>query len=185
MPYESKSYHDVFFSSFIPQVSAVILWKISFLRVKAVHGLAFLSLYILGYCKRREVLEREFKCIAVQKKWTCWIMLDKCTRSENVLGWSVYRIATCFCSLMWVGLYVLRRCFCSPSSGSSDSNSSSSEGSRARSVQSAATHPPPAPPPLSLDCDEPRRSFGIRVQNLPVRSTGRFQNCVCWVFLLQ
>ncbi|KAM9443656.1 msx2-interacting protein isoform 1-T1 [Clarias gariepinus] len=59
----------------------------------------------------------------------------------------------------------------STGSGSSDSNSSSSEGSRARSVQSAATHPPPAPPPLSLDCDEPRRSFGIRVQNLPVRST--------------
>ncbi|XP_066526817.1 msx2-interacting protein isoform X2 [Hoplias malabaricus] len=53
----------------------------------------------------------------------------------------------------------------------SDSNSSSSEGSRARSVQSAATHVPPAPPALSLDCDEPRRSFGIRVQNLPVRST--------------
>uniref|UniRef100_A0AAR2L353 Msx2-interacting protein n=1 Tax=Pygocentrus nattereri TaxID=42514 RepID=A0AAR2L353_PYGNA len=53
----------------------------------------------------------------------------------------------------------------------SDSNSSSSEGSRARSVQSAATHVPVAPPPLSLDCDEPRRSFGIRVQNLPVRST--------------
>ncbi|XP_035376527.1 msx2-interacting protein isoform X1 [Electrophorus electricus] len=59
----------------------------------------------------------------------------------------------------------------STGSGSSDSNSSSSEGSRARSVQSAATHAPPAPPPLSLDCDEPRRSFGIRVQNLPVRST--------------
>ncbi|XP_072521538.1 msx2-interacting protein isoform X2 [Salminus brasiliensis] len=53
----------------------------------------------------------------------------------------------------------------------SDSNSSSSEGSRARSVQSAATHVPPAPPPLSMDCEEPRRSFGIRVQNLPVRST--------------
>ncbi|XP_062843111.1 msx2-interacting protein isoform X2 [Trichomycterus rosablanca] len=59
----------------------------------------------------------------------------------------------------------------STGSGSSDSNSSSSEGSRARSVQSAATHPPPGPPPLVLDCDEPRRSFGIRVQNLPVRST--------------
>ncbi|XP_076123974.1 msx2-interacting protein isoform X2 [Alosa pseudoharengus] len=53
----------------------------------------------------------------------------------------------------------------------SDSNSSSSGGSRARSVQSAATHAPPAPPPLSIDGDEPRRSFGIRVQNLPVRST--------------
>ncbi|XP_067271207.1 msx2-interacting protein isoform X2 [Pseudorasbora parva] len=51
----------------------------------------------------------------------------------------------------------------------SDSNSSSSEGSRARSVQSTATHAPPAP--LTLDSDEPRRSFGIRVQNLPTRST--------------
>ncbi|XP_028854114.1 msx2-interacting protein isoform X2 [Denticeps clupeoides] len=59
----------------------------------------------------------------------------------------------------------------STGSGSSDSNSSSSERSRTRSVQSAATHPPPAPPPLSLDSDEPRRSFGIKVQNLPVRST--------------
>ncbi|XP_049327955.1 msx2-interacting protein isoform X2 [Astyanax mexicanus] len=53
----------------------------------------------------------------------------------------------------------------------SDSNSSSSEGSRARSVQSAATHVTPAPPQMSMDCEEPRRSFGIRVQNLPVRST--------------
>ncbi|XP_051977693.1 msx2-interacting protein-like isoform X2 [Xyrauchen texanus] len=53
----------------------------------------------------------------------------------------------------------------------SDSNSSSSEGSRARSLQSAATHAPPAPPMLTLDSDEPRRSFGIRVQNLPTRST--------------
>ncbi|XP_052445880.1 msx2-interacting protein isoform X8 [Carassius gibelio] len=53
----------------------------------------------------------------------------------------------------------------------SDSNSSSSEGSRARSVQSTATHAPPAPPVLTLDSDEPRRSFGIRVQNLPTRST--------------
>uniref|UniRef100_A0A8C2I8Q8 Msx2-interacting protein n=1 Tax=Cyprinus carpio TaxID=7962 RepID=A0A8C2I8Q8_CYPCA len=56
-------------------------------------------------------------------------------------------------------------------SGSSDSNSSSSEGSRARSVQSTATHAPPAPHALTLDSDEPRRSFGIRVQNLPTRST--------------
>uniref|UniRef100_A0A9J7YYA9 Msx2-interacting protein n=1 Tax=Cyprinus carpio carpio TaxID=630221 RepID=A0A9J7YYA9_CYPCA len=53
----------------------------------------------------------------------------------------------------------------------SDSNSSSSEGSRARSVQSTATHAPPAPHALTLDSDEPRRSFGIRVQNLPTRST--------------
>ncbi|XP_052445873.1 msx2-interacting protein isoform X1 [Carassius gibelio] len=59
----------------------------------------------------------------------------------------------------------------STGSGSSDSNSSSSEGSRARSVQSTATHAPPAPPVLTLDSDEPRRSFGIRVQNLPTRST--------------
>ncbi|KAA0711704.1 Msx2-interacting protein SMART/HDAC1-associated repressor protein SPEN -like protein [Triplophysa tibetana] len=59
----------------------------------------------------------------------------------------------------------------STGSGSSDSNSSSSEGSRARSVQSAATHAPPPPPTLALDPDEPRRSFGIRVQNLPTRST--------------
>ncbi len=57
-------------------------------------------------------------------------------------------------------------------SSSSDSNSSSSEGSRARSVQSTATHAPPAPSVLTLDSDEPRRSFGIRVQNLPTRSTG-------------
>uniref|UniRef100_A0A672PN82 Msx2-interacting protein n=1 Tax=Sinocyclocheilus grahami TaxID=75366 RepID=A0A672PN82_SINGR len=56
-------------------------------------------------------------------------------------------------------------------SGSSDSNSSSSEGSRARSVQSTATHAPSAPHALTLDSDEPRRSFGIRVQNLPTRST--------------
>lgn len=59
----------------------------------------------------------------------------------------------------------------STGSGSSDSNSSSSEGSRARSVQSAATHAPLAPSALTLDSDEPRRSFGIRVQNLPTRST--------------
>lgn len=107
-------------------------------------------------------------------------MLDRCTQSETVLGRSVYRVEACFCSFMRVDLHVLyalvlRRCICSLSFGSSDSNSSSSEGSRARSVQSAATHPPPAPPPLSLDCDEPRRSFGIRVQNLPVRSTGWYQ----------
>ncbi|XP_016381825.1 msx2-interacting protein-like isoform X8 [Sinocyclocheilus rhinocerous] len=59
----------------------------------------------------------------------------------------------------------------STGSGSSDSNSSSSEGSRARSVQSTATHAPSAPHALTLDSDEPRRSFGIRVQNLPTRST--------------
>lgn len=54
----------------------------------------------------------------------------------------------------------------------SDSNSSSSDGSRARSVQSSATHAPPQS--MVLDSDEPRRSFGIKVQNLPVRSTGEF-----------
>ncbi|XP_016113382.1 msx2-interacting protein isoform X3 [Sinocyclocheilus grahami] len=76
-----------------------------------------------------------------------------------------------------------RSCSRSPSSSSdsvsstsstgsgSDSNSSSSEGSRARSVQSTATHAPSAPHALTLDSDEPRRSFGIRVQNLPTRST--------------
>lgn len=53
----------------------------------------------------------------------------------------------------------------------SDSNSSSSDGSRARSVQSSATHAPPQSA-MVLDSDEPRRSFGIKVQNLPVRSTG-------------
>ncbi|XP_034541880.1 msx2-interacting protein isoform X2 [Notolabrus celidotus] len=52
----------------------------------------------------------------------------------------------------------------------SDSNSSSSDGSRARSVQSSATHAPPQSS-MVLDSDEPRRSFGIKVQNLPVRST--------------
>ncbi|TKS71803.1 Msx2-interacting protein SMART/HDAC1-associated repressor protein SPEN -like protein [Collichthys lucidus] len=52
----------------------------------------------------------------------------------------------------------------------SDSNSSSSDGSRARSVQSSATHAP-AQSSMVLDSDEPRRSFGIKVQNLPVRST--------------
>ncbi|XP_029906489.1 msx2-interacting protein isoform X2 [Myripristis murdjan] len=52
----------------------------------------------------------------------------------------------------------------------SDSNSSSSDGSRARSVQSSATHAPPQSS-MVLDADEPRRSFGIKVQNLPVRST--------------
>ncbi|XP_067360556.1 msx2-interacting protein isoform X3 [Channa argus] len=59
----------------------------------------------------------------------------------------------------------------SSSTGSgSDSNSSSSDGSRARSVQSSAAHAPPQSS-MGLDSDEPRRSFGIKVQNLPVRST--------------
>ncbi|KAM9759190.1 msx2-interacting protein isoform 2-T2 [Menidia menidia] len=52
----------------------------------------------------------------------------------------------------------------------SDSNSSSSDGSRARSVQSSAAHAPPTSS-MVLDSEEPRRSFGIKVQNLPVRST--------------
>ncbi|XP_066546635.1 msx2-interacting protein [Amia ocellicauda] len=59
----------------------------------------------------------------------------------------------------------------STSSDSSDSSSSSSDESPARSVQSAAVPAPPANPPPPLDKDEPRKSFGIKVQNLPVRST--------------
>ncbi|XP_059383830.1 msx2-interacting protein-like [Carassius carassius] len=59
----------------------------------------------------------------------------------------------------------------SSGSGSSDSSSSSSDRSPARSVQSAAVPAPPAQPLPSLDKDEPRKSFGIKVQNLPVRST--------------
>ncbi|KAM9689190.1 msx2-interacting protein isoform 3-T3 [Trichechus inunguis] len=54
---------------------------------------------------------------------------------------------------------------------SSDSSSTSSDDSPARSVQSAAV---PAPTSQLLSClekDEPRKSFGIKVQNLPVRST--------------
>ncbi|CDQ60392.1 unnamed protein product [Oncorhynchus mykiss] len=65
----------------------------------------------------------------------------------------------------------------STGSGSSDSNSSSSDGSHARSVQSSATHAPPSQPcSMVMEGDEPRRSFGIRVQNLPVRSTGEYSN---------
>lgn len=52
----------------------------------------------------------------------------------------------------------------------SDSNSTSSDGSRARSVQSSATHAQ-TQSSMVIDSDEPRRSFGIKVQNLPVRST--------------
>ncbi|XP_076614215.1 msx2-interacting protein isoform X2 [Chaetodon auriga] len=52
----------------------------------------------------------------------------------------------------------------------SDTNSSSTDGSRARSVQSSAAHAP-TQSSMVLDSDEPRRSFGIKVQNLPVRST--------------
>ncbi|XP_018606810.1 msx2-interacting protein-like isoform X2 [Scleropages formosus] len=59
----------------------------------------------------------------------------------------------------------------SSSSSGSDSSSSSSDESPARSVQSAAVPAPPAQPLPNLDKDEPRKSFGIKVQNLPVRST--------------
>ncbi|KAM4563679.1 msx2-interacting protein [Odontesthes bonariensis] len=59
----------------------------------------------------------------------------------------------------------------SSSTSGSDSSSSSSDDSPARSVQSAAVPAPSALPISSLDKDEPRKSFGIKVQNLPVRST--------------
>ncbi|KAJ8371010.1 hypothetical protein SKAU_G00110380, partial [Synaphobranchus kaupii] len=59
----------------------------------------------------------------------------------------------------------------SSSSSGSDSSSSSSDESPARSVQSAAVPAPSAQPPSAIDKDEPRKSFGIKVQNLPVRST--------------
>ncbi|XP_028264645.1 msx2-interacting protein isoform X2 [Parambassis ranga] len=59
----------------------------------------------------------------------------------------------------------------SSSTSGSDSSSSSSDNSPARSVQSAAVPAPSALPLSSLDKDEPRKSFGIKVQNLPVRST--------------
>ncbi|XP_013990827.2 msx2-interacting protein isoform X1 [Salmo salar] len=59
----------------------------------------------------------------------------------------------------------------SSTSGSSDSSSSSSDGSPARSVQSAAVPAPLSLPLSALDKDEPRKSFGVKVQNLPVRST--------------
>ncbi|XP_031422212.1 msx2-interacting protein [Clupea harengus] len=59
----------------------------------------------------------------------------------------------------------------SSSSSGSESSSSSSDESPARSVQSAAVPAPSATPLPCLDKDEPRKSFGIKVQNLPVRST--------------
>ncbi|XP_074074454.1 msx2-interacting protein isoform X2 [Macrotis lagotis] len=59
----------------------------------------------------------------------------------------------------------------SPSSPSSDSSSSSSDESPARSVQSTAVPAPTSQLPPSLEKEEPRKSFGIKVQNLPVRST--------------
>uniref|UniRef100_H9GKA7 Spen family transcriptional repressor n=1 Tax=Anolis carolinensis TaxID=28377 RepID=H9GKA7_ANOCA len=63
----------------------------------------------------------------------------------------------------------------STSSDSSDSSSSSSDESPARSVQSTAVPAPAAQLLPPLEKDEPRKSFGIKVQNLPVRSTGRHQ----------
>ncbi|XP_048823380.1 msx2-interacting protein isoform X4 [Lagopus muta] len=59
----------------------------------------------------------------------------------------------------------------STSSDSSDSSSSSSDESPARSVQSTAVPAPASQLLPSLEKDEPRKSFGIKVQNLPVRST--------------
>ncbi|XP_075184276.1 msx2-interacting protein isoform X2 [Anomaloglossus baeobatrachus] len=59
----------------------------------------------------------------------------------------------------------------SSTSSDSDSSSTSSDESPARSVQSAAVPAPPSQPLLSMDKDEPRKSFGIKVQNLPVRSS--------------
>ncbi|KAF4789383.1 Msx2-interacting protein [Turdus rufiventris] len=55
--------------------------------------------------------------------------------------------------------------------GGSDSSSSSSDESPARSVQSTAVPAPASQLLPSLEKDEPRKSFGIKVQNLPVRST--------------
>uniref|UniRef100_A0A8C6YH66 Msx2-interacting protein n=2 Tax=Naja naja TaxID=35670 RepID=A0A8C6YH66_NAJNA len=54
---------------------------------------------------------------------------------------------------------------------SSDSSSSSSDESPARSVQSTAVPAPTSQLLPPLEKDEPRKSFGIKVQNLPVRST--------------
>ncbi|XP_027255724.1 msx2-interacting protein isoform X4 [Cricetulus griseus] len=59
----------------------------------------------------------------------------------------------------------------SSTSTDSDSSSTSSGDSPARSVQSAAVPAPTSQLLSSLEKDEPRKSFGIKVQNLPVRST--------------
>ncbi|XP_051027962.1 msx2-interacting protein isoform X2 [Acomys russatus] len=59
----------------------------------------------------------------------------------------------------------------STSTDSTDSSSTSSDDSPARSVQSAAVPAPTSQLLSSLEKDEPRKSFGIKVQNLPVRST--------------
>lgn len=45
-------------------------------------------------------------------------------------------------------------------------------------MQSAAVPAPSALPLSSLDKDEPRKSFGIKVQNLPVRSTGQLHGAL-------
>lgn len=59
----------------------------------------------------------------------------------------------------------------SSNTDSSDSSSTASDDSPARSVQSAAVPAPTSQLLSSLEKDEPRKSFGIKVQNLPVRST--------------
>ncbi|XP_039223521.1 msx2-interacting protein isoform X2 [Crotalus tigris] len=59
----------------------------------------------------------------------------------------------------------------SSTSSDSDSSSSSSDESPARSVQSTAVPAPTSQLLPPLEKDEPRKSFGIKVQNLPVRST--------------
>ncbi|XP_073512213.1 msx2-interacting protein-like isoform X3 [Phyllobates terribilis] len=60
------------------------------------------------------------------------------------------------------------------SSSDSRSSSTSSDSSDSRSTSSGESAAVPAPPSQtisSMDKDEPRKSFGIKVENLPVRST--------------
>ncbi|XP_013914550.1 PREDICTED: msx2-interacting protein-like [Thamnophis sirtalis] len=57
------------------------------------------------------------------------------------------------------------------SSNTSRDSSDSSDESSARSVQSTAVPAPTSQLLPPLEKDEPRKSFGIKVQNLPVRST--------------
>lgn len=85
-------------------------------------------------------------------------MLLLCSTSVMVVRHKILKLAKTFYT-------VFLSCY-------SDSSSSSSDDSPARSVQSAAVPAPSALPLSSLDKDEPRKSFGIKVQNLPVRSTG-------------
>lgn len=80
-------------------------------------------------------------------------------------------IATCwflrnFICIHFLSVFFLPFC-------STDSSSSSSDDSPARSVQSAAVPAPTSQLLSSLEKEEPRKSFGIKVQNLPVRSTGK------------